>query len=151
MLNRFEQFTGMISAIYQDIQKIEREEMEKQGLRGAYAQYFLALLQNAQGLTAAELAEICERDKAAVSRAVTELEGKGYLLRRGSNTGTYRAPLLLTEQGEKIAHFVARQAALAVEQAGEGLSDADREVFYACLGRISANLQTISKNGIRQN
>lgn len=147
MLSRFEQFTAVISAIHRDIQKIERDEMEKQGLRGAYAQYFLALLQNPQGLTAAELAEICDRDKAAVSRAVSELEAKGYLLRPGG-ASPYRAPLFLTEQGQKTAGFVAERAALAVDRAGNGLSEANREVFYACLNRISANLQAISKDGI---
>lgn len=150
MLNRFEQFTSLISAIYRDIQKIERDEMEKQGLRGAYAQYLLALMQNPQGLTAAELSEVCEKDKAAVSRAVSELESKGFLCRNTEKANTYRAALTLTSKGVEAAQFVANRAALAVEWAGKGLADEDRKVFYAALGRIAANLQAISKEGIPQ-
>lgn len=148
MLDRFEQFTTLISAIYRDIQKIERDEMEKQGLRGAYAQYLLALMQNPQGLTAAQLCETCEKDKAAVSRAVSELEDKGFLVRNAQNANTYRAALTLTVKGTEAARFVSNRAALAVEQAGKGLSDPDRRVFYAALGLIASNLQTISKEGI---
>ena len=43
MVNRFEQFTGLISAGNRCVQKIERDEMEKFGLKGAYAQYLLAM------------------------------------------------------------------------------------------------------------
>ena len=35
MVNRFAQVTGAISAIYRDIQKIERDEMEKYYTAGA--------------------------------------------------------------------------------------------------------------------
>lgn len=147
MLYRFEQFTTLISSIYQNIQRIEREEMEKQGLKGAYAQYLLALLRSPQGLTAAELSEVCEKDKAAVSRAVTELENKGLLLRH-TQAGAYRALLTLTEQGLQAAEFVSTRAAAAVEWAGKGLSDDDRTAFYAALGRIAANLDAISLHGI---
>ena len=148
MLYRFEQFTTLISAIYQNIQKIERDEMEKQGLKGAYAQYLLALQQHPQGLTAAQLSELCEKDKAAVSRAVTELENRGLLIRSAQSSGTYRASLTLTETGLQAAKFVSARAAAAVEQAGKGLSDQDRQAFYAALGRIAANLDAISKEGI---
>ena len=39
MIDRFEQFVSYISAIHRDVQKIERDEMVKYGLKGAYAQY----------------------------------------------------------------------------------------------------------------
>ena len=38
MLTRFEQFTSSIAGIYKHIQKIERDEMIKYGLKGSYAQ-----------------------------------------------------------------------------------------------------------------
>ena len=40
------------------------------------------------------------------------------------------------------------KTALAVELAGSGMTDADREVFYRCLEQITANLQTLSKEGL---
>ena len=71
MINRFEQFVSYISAIHRDIQRIERDEMEKLGLKGAYAQYLVAMHRHPEGITAVDLCEVCDKDKAAVSRAVT--------------------------------------------------------------------------------
>lgn len=62
----------------------------------------------------------------------------------------YRALLKLTDEGKAAARHVQERAALAVELAGAGLSDADREVFYRALELITANLQTLSKEGLPQ-
>ena len=43
MKTRFEQFSFMISGIYREIQKIERDEMIKHGYRGAFAVYLATL------------------------------------------------------------------------------------------------------------
>ena len=56
----------------------------------------------------------------------------------------------MTEEGKQAAEHVQRRAALAVELAGSGMTDADREVFYRCLEQITANLQTLSKEGLPQ-
>ena len=148
MLERFEQFTSAISSLYRDVQKIERDEMEKQGLRGAFAQYLLAISRYPQGITAAALCEICDKDKAAVSRIVTEMETKGLVERETDGVSQYRAKLRLTPAGEEAADFVRKRASAAVELAGKDLSDEERKVFYAALERICASLQQISQRGI---
>ena len=51
-MNRFEQFSYVISGINRHIQKIERDEMERYGNRGAYAQYLVAMIQYPDGVTA---------------------------------------------------------------------------------------------------
>ena len=43
---------------------------------------------------------------------------------------------------------MAEKAQLAVELAGTGLKESDRETFYAVLGRIAGNLQGICKEGL---
>ena len=148
MLQRFEQFTSAISAIYRDVQRIERDEMEKHGLRGAFAQYLLAISHHPQGITAAELCEVCDKDKAAVSRIIGELEAKGLLIKENESPGQYRAKLYLTPAGQEAASFVQKRASIAVELAGSGLEDTDRKIFYAALERISSNLQDICRDGI---
>lgn len=148
MLERFEQFTSAISALYRDVQKIERDEMEKQGLRGAFAQYLLAISRHPEGLTAAALCEICDKDKAAVSRIITEMEAKGLLEKENDGTSQYRAKLRLTKAGHDAANFVRERASIAVELAGSGLSEEERKIFYSTLERICANLQQICSHGI---
>ena len=148
MLNRFEQFTSVISALCRDVQKIERDEMEKQGLRGAFAQYLLAISRYPEGITASALCEVCDKDKAAVSRIIGEMESKGLLQKINDGTSQYRARLSLTPAGEEAAAFVRERASAAVELAGSGLSDEDRKAFYKTLELISENLQEICKKGI---
>jgi len=148
MLDRYERFSMYIAGAYRYVQKLEREEMEKYGLKGAYAQYLIAMRRYPDGVTATQLCEICDKDKAAVSRAVTEMEAKGVLFREGSNP--YRAMLKLTEEGRKASDFVCERAELAVRDAGKGLSDENREIFYSSLATIASNLQLICKDGISE-
>lgn len=145
MLQRFEAFTAAISGIYRDIQKIERDEMEKYGLKGAYAQYLLALSHCPEGLSAAELCEVCDKDKAAVSRVLSELEKKGLLRCR---EGQYRARLTLSDEGMRAAEYVKERACLAVDAAGRGLSEKERSGMYLALDTVASNLKTLCREGL---
>ena len=155
MIDRFEQFYGSVSAIYHSIQKIERQEMAKYGLKGPHAQCLLAMVRHPEGITAARLCEICEKDKAAVSRTIGELENAGmgfgmFLCKtiakfRGWR---YRSKLILTEKGREIASNVKQLVHVAVSQASEGYGPEERQIFVNVLGMIAGNLQTLSTDGI---
>ena len=151
MLKRFEQFSYVISGIYRYIQKIEREEMEKYGYKGSYAQYLVAINSRNEELTASQLSEICDKDKAIVSRTITEMEQNGLILREYSNGKLYRAKLKLTKKGKDAAEYVCQRAKIAVSSVGKNLSDKEREVFYRTLDNISSNLEILSREGIPQN
>ncbi|MBQ4322779.1 MAG: hypothetical protein IJC19_02430, partial [Clostridia bacterium] len=69
MINRFERFVSVISLISRHLHRIMSEEMDRYGLKGPYAVYLLAIYRNNNQITAARLSEICEKNKAAVSRA----------------------------------------------------------------------------------
>ena len=150
MISKYEVFSTVVSSLYHDIQRIERMEMAKYGLKGPHAQCLVIMERHPKGITAARLCEICERDKAAVSRTVAELEEAGLLIRQEHNGIRYRVPLVLTEAGRKAARDVNGVAGRAVEQAGAGLNDAQREVFYQVLGQIAQNLHTISRDGLKE-
>lgn len=149
MVSKYELFSLSLSCMYHDIQKIERTEMAKFGLKGPHAQCLLAMSRYPTGITAARLCEVCEKDKAAISRTVAELEEGGLVQRKERNGNRYRAPLVLTEKGREAAESVNQKARQAVEQAGEGLDDAQREVFYRVLALIAGNLHTICKDGLK--
>lgn len=151
MISKYELFSASVSCMYHDIQRIERVEMAKFGLKGPQAQCLLALSRYSDGITAARLCEICEKDKGAISRTVAELEQAGLLCRKEQNGSRYRARLTLTEAGREAARTVNERAKLAVEQAGEGLDDAQREVFYRVLALIAGNLHAICKDGLKEN
>lgn len=149
MISRYEIISASVSSIYHDIQKIQRTEMAKYGLKGPHAQCLLAMSRYPEGITAARLCEICEKDKAAISRTLTELEQAGMVSRQTNNGSRYRASLTLTEQGQAAARTVYRTAQRAVEQAGQGFDGAQRETFYHVLGLIADHLHTICKDGLQ--
>ena len=106
MESRYELISGSLASMYHDIQKIERMEMAKYGLKGPHAQCLLAMKRHPEGITAARLCEVCEKDKAAVSRILSELETAGMVVRENRNGSRYRASLLLTQQGNLAAEAV---------------------------------------------
>ena len=145
MVQRFERFSVAIADISRYWHKIAAEEMEKHNLKGAHSIYLTTLFRFPDGITAAKLGELCGRDKAEVSRAVTLMTQNRLIQKSGSS---YRAALTLTVEGKLAAEQVRRRAALAVELAGNGLSDEERATFYDALELICGNLQKISEAGL---
>ena len=150
MINRFARFSRAISEIDRCWHKLAADEMTKYGLNSPHAVYLNVLYEYSEGITAAKLGELCCKNKADVSRMVAILEKKGLLYKEAVGDNLYRAKLLLTQEGRKAAEEVRRIAALAVELAGAGMSETDRETFYRCLELITANLQSLSRDGMPQ-
>ena len=146
MVERYAKFTAAVSRISNCIQKIESEAMSKYGLTGACAQYIAAIGTSTEGLTVSQLSEVCMKDKAAVSRSVSQLEEKGLVCRNSQGGNVYRAPIVLTDSGKAIADYVAQRASVAVEIAG--LNDGERQEMYSALDTIAKNLTDICKEGL---
>lgn len=147
MLNRFERFSFAMFEISRCWHKLAGDEMVRYGLKGPHAIYLVTLAQYPDGITAAQLCELCGRDKADVSRAMSIMVNKGLVVRMDS-AGTYRAQLVLTKSGLDAARQVCQRAALAVECAGQGFDPAQRQVFYTVLDTITDNLQRLSREGL---
>lgn len=146
MIERFERFSLALFNILRYWNKIAGEEMKKHGLKGPYAFYLVTMSRYEGEITAARLCETCSKDKADVSRAINAMEKKGFVKRVGENS--YRAKLILTDEGKRVAKEISDRATLAVEMAGKGLSEEKRAFFYEALGIISSNLKKISKEGL---
>lgn len=148
MTGRYQQFSYIVSVINRQIQKIERDVMEKHGYKGAFAQYLMAMRRNSEGITSAQLSEICDKDKAAVSRVITEMIEKELVARNATNETLYRAKLTLTDKGVEIADYIAKQGAAAVAAVNNGLNKEELKMFYSNLDYIADRLHVISKDGI---
>lgn len=150
MFERFEKFSFIIASINRSLHKIAAEEMVSYGLKGSFAFYLAAMHSRPEGVTAAQLSELCERDKAAVSRVLSEMESMGLIKREGAAEKNYRTLIVLTDEGRKAADYVVRRATLAVEEAGCGLTDENRAIFYQSIELIASNLVRIADNGMPQ-
>lgn len=139
MIQRFQDFITGITVCYKYIQRIKNAEMTEFGLKGIHVSCLFYLHQNTNGLTAAQLCQLCAEDKATISRIVADLRSKGYI---GQTTGkNYRSPLRLTEDGAAIARQMEPLIMSWVGIGGEGLTEEEREVFYQSLALISDNLR----------
>ncbi len=146
MIKRFEKFLAVIAEIDRCWHKIAAGEMEKYGLKGPYAIYFTTLYRFPEGITAAQLGELCGRDKSDVSRALSVLEREDIIRRDGRNP--YRALITLTEKGRDIAQKVNEKACIAVKSGSRGLTDEQRAVFYQSIDKIASNLQLLCEEGL---
>lgn len=144
MLNRFGAFVTGITACYKYLQRIKSMEMTEFGLKGTHAMCLFYLHHNPQGLTAVQLCQLCDEDKAAISRTLSELESKGYLQTRAEKK--YRAEILLTREGKALAEKMDVQIENWVCIGGEGLTERQRSNFYCALAHIASNLKETYEN-----
>ena len=149
MIDRFEKFSLAIAEISRCWHKIAAEELSKYSLKSSHVTYLLTLARYPEGLTAPKLAELCDRDKADVSRMLSILEAKALVTKDGIGGSRYRGCLRLTPEGQAVAEELSRRAKLAVEQAGEGLTEQERMMFYAALETITKNLRRICQEGLQ--
>lgn len=150
MVGRFEQFSTAIASIYRNIQKIERAEMAKFGLKGPHCQCLLAMSRYPEGVTASQLCEICDKDKAAISRTVAELEASGMVVRPEGAGKRYRATLKLTQAGIAAAEAVTGRAKVAVVAATGDYGREQQLQFTQTLAMLASNLDTICREGLKE-
>ena len=142
MEERFETFTVLIARISRSIKRIKAEEMADFELKGPHVSC-LYYLSQCGSMTAAELCERCDEDKAAISRSLDDLEKNGYITCRSDAGKRYKSPLCLTEKGAAVSRAVGEKIMRIVEAASEGLSEAERRTMYRALALISENLEEI--------
>lgn len=146
---RFETFTALINRISRNIRKIKNQEMAAYDLRSVHVSclYYLYL---SDGLTATELCERCEEDKATISRALDFLEENGYLTCESVSAKRYKSPLRLTDEGEVIGKQIADKINGVLADIGTDLSEEERLAFYRALSLISRDLETIASHSEKE-
>lgn len=145
MVQRFETFTVLINRISRNIRKIKNQEMAEYKLRSVHTSC-LYYLYKAEDLTATELCERCEEDKATISRALDYLESNGFLVCESKSTKRYKSTFLLTEKGNMVGKKIADKIDSVLEEISVGLTDEERSDFYRCLSIISRNIEAVAQN-----
>ena len=140
MRERFRTFTVLITKINRAIKKIKTEEMEEYNLKSPHVSCLYYLFKQGS-LTATELVDICQEDKAAISRSIEYLEKNGHIECDSTYKKRYNSALKLTEKGVKIAEGIADKIDNILDLASEGLSEEKRKILYESLILISKNLE----------
>ena len=144
---RFEDFVGLITLVYKEIQRIKTVEAGKLGLKGSDIMCLFYLGQHEEGLTGSELAREADVTRAAISRTLAHLEEDGFVeVADEQGTGSrYRAPVRLTERGRAATDEVGEIIRRVVTEAGEELGDIQRIQMYRSLSYIYERLKGISR------
>lgn len=142
MLERFEAFTKNVASADKFVKKIKKNEMRRFGIHGSCVMCLFYLGRSEEGLTPAELRELCDEDKAAISRALATLREKNYAVVVDEGK-IYRAKYCITEEGRAVSESIRKAVERAVFGAGNDITEEELEIFRATFGKIVNNLRTI--------
>ena len=78
-MDRFETFTNTIAKISRNIKRIKSNEMQKFNLKTPHVSCLYFLYKKDGSLTAKELCDVCDEDKAAISRSIEHLEKENFI------------------------------------------------------------------------
>ena len=146
MEERYQLFTTLIAKCARAIKKIKSSEMSEFNLKGLHVSCLYYVYVSKKSLTATELCDICDEDKANISRAIDMLEENGFVICNSKTQKKYNCPISLTEKGVEVATSVASKIDNIVMLASKGLSEENRRIFYSSLTLISNNLEKICEN-----
>ena len=142
MEERYKIFTLFMINIRRNIHRIQTREMAEFNLKSHHLSC-LHYLHKAGALTAKQLCDICQEDKANISRALDHLEKSGYLVCKSTAKKRYNSPFELTENGKEVGAQVSSKIESMTKEAEKGLSDEDKATLYRCLSTIDRNLRSI--------
>ena len=145
MEDRFQLLTANIAKMSRYIKRIKSEEMAdiEPGLKGPHVSCLYYIYKSNGTMTAKEITEVCDEDKAAISRSLDTLEKDGYISCESKTEKRYKSPISLTEKGKDVAVKVVKKIDKIVDLAGVGLSEENRKIFYESLALIGKNLKNL--------
>jgi DNA-binding MarR family transcriptional regulator len=145
MEERFQIFTMLITKINRCIKKIKTEEVDELNIKGPHVSCIYYIYKFG-ALTAKELCDICQEDKASISRSIEFLEDNGYITCESSQKKRYNSSLELTQKGQKAGVIIAEKIDKILDIASSGLTEEKRKIMYESLALISNNLEQLCHN-----
>lgn len=144
MKERFEIFTVLIAKISRNIRKLKNQEMAEYHLKSPHISC-LYYLYSSESMTATELCEKCEEDKATISRSLDYLEKNGYLTCPAQCAKRYKSRLVLTEKGKEVGKKVFEKVNQVLDEVSIAFSEEERVAFFQNLKTVSDNLERCAK------
>ncbi len=142
LLERFELFSNNVSIMYRGIQQLKQEVMKGYGLKGNHYICMFYLNKNKEGLTVSQLSKLASIDKAAISRAVSELCGMGIIEYVDFEGGKkYNTLVTLTQKGSQVMKELDVTLCTLVDKISLNHVDEDaRTVMYRSMRQIAQNI-----------
>ena len=102
--------------------------------------YFLRVLWERDGLTQRELSHLVGTMEPTTLVALRSMERAGFIRRQRNTLDRRKINVFLTTEGRALKETLLPLARDVVDDAAAGMTDAERDMFLALLGRIQRNL-----------
>ncbi len=145
MEDRFGIFNLLTNRISRNIFRIKNKEIAAFNLKSTHISCLYHLYKE-DGLTATDLCERCEEDKAAVSRSLDFLEKNQYVECKSTQRKRYKSPFYLTERGQRAGKIIMERIDDILAKVGAGTTEEEIKQFYHYLSIISDRLEKIAEN-----
>lgn len=140
-VERFETFVLLIDAVHKGINKIKLDILPDSAIKGVHTMWLYELMQNPNGLTAAEIAAKTKIDRSLVSRELRILMKEGIVVTDSkSDKRSYNSVINLTPKGVAYAQKIA-DAAMEIQNAVSSDIPIDElATFYSVLEKLYENI-----------
>ena len=130
----------IITLLSREINMSLKEVVEPFGITVGEEPYFMALVHE-DGISQERLSSIVCVDKAATARAVSSLEGKGFIRREINPEDKRNKKLYLTAKGKKIYPELKEKLAAYNEKLTASWSEEQYDLVYSLLEQLQRNIQ----------
>ena len=141
--DRFEIFSTSVMRLVRSVQVLKAQKMAEYDLKGTNAICLCRILESEGGLTATELASVCELDKAQISRSMAELAEKGFVIRAGDSARRYKQRYNLTPEGQHAALDISNTIADIEAAVSKNIPPASLDHFYHTLYKLCDNFDAL--------
>lgn len=139
--DRLEEFSTLIGSAAKSLQKIKNKGMFPYGLGSAHTSCMRKLYEAPSGVTRAELARLCDVDKAQITRIIADLVEKQYIDSPVGSQSNYRRKIKLTEDGKRVVREI-NEIVLQMNQFVSGEIPQERiDIFYDTFTQICEGLK----------
>ncbi len=143
---RFVMFINRIDAMHKYIQQIRASLASEMDMKGVHTLWVYLLSLHPDGLTSAEIAELCAVDRSLVSREIELLRENDIVeLKEMNGRRMYNSTVRLTEKGKALAKSIERRALDAQESVDEGITVEELNAFYTIVDKMCDNFKKIVK------
>ena len=145
--DRLDEFMTLIVGASRCVTKLKSRYMARYGLGSTHTMCIRKLYSSKSGLTRTQLSDLCELDKAQVSRIIVELTQKGFVS-EGPGSSNYKRRVILTNEGKRIAEEINSIVLQINNYVSAEIPHEDIETFYRVFDLIHKNLKVAEDSNI---
>jgi DNA-binding MarR family transcriptional regulator len=138
--NDFDLFSPELVRLAKKLHEMKNQKLTQHDIKVTNARCLCRIAASGEeGMSATQLSQMCDIDKAQISRCMLELIERQYVYRGEEEGKCYKQKYHLTEAGKRITDDLMASALEIRCVLGEGISDEEMMTFGDVLDRICAN------------